>query len=207
MNGLSSGTGRFAQPKIKFTCTCGKKYRVPASKAGKKVRCKDCKLKVRVPGDRSVSMRSRKAILAEFGIDAEAAEQAYQAEKEQGYRCTVCSVKLAEDQLAGAYGQEGLVCSDCRAAQIAERDADYKKGEGKKKKPAQLDKWSSGTSAEAAQKKALGYAALFFVGTAGFASSVLGLGALGAAAAAAAVAGIGYRVVFKAEYTPEDEEE
>lgn len=202
---LTSETGRYAQPKISFSCSCGKKYRVAASKAGKKVRCKGCRIKVTVPGgDRQISMRSRKAILAELGIDAEAAERAYEAEKESGYRCTVCDAKLADDQLKDAYGEAGLTCSDCRAAQIAERGADYKQDGEKKKKDKKLDKWTTARSAEEVRKKALGYAALFFAGTAGLASSVFGLGALGTVGVASAVAYVGYRTVFKAEYVAAD---
>ena len=33
---------------------------------------------------------------------------------------------LNQDDLADAYGAEGLVCSNCRAAQVAERETEYK---------------------------------------------------------------------------------
>ena len=71
MNSVSSGTGRVTPPKIEVECRCGKKYRVSAEKAGKKLRCKKCRSKLVVPGGKKgqISMRSRKAILAEFGID------------------------------------------------------------------------------------------------------------------------------------------
>ena len=43
-----SASTRLDPPKIEFNCTCGKRYRVPADKAGKRVRCKNCRLKVRL---------------------------------------------------------------------------------------------------------------------------------------------------------------
>lgn len=197
MNGLTSGTGRFAQPKIKFSCSCGKKYRVSSSKAGKRVRCKNCRLKIRVPGNPAISMRSRKAILAEFGIDAEQAEQEYRAERERGYTCTLCGSKLATDGLRAAYGRDGLVCSSCKASQVAERG---EPSEEKKRKTAKkLESWTSGPSADAVRTKAIGYAALFCLGSAGFAHTVLGLGTAGVVVIAAAIGAIGYRAIVNAE--------
>ena len=69
MSSLSSGTGRIEPPKIEFECNCGKKYRVSATKAGKSVRCKRCRVKITVPGSMRISMRTRQAILEELGID------------------------------------------------------------------------------------------------------------------------------------------
>ena len=164
----SAESARRSPPKIEFSCTCGKRYRVPASKAGKKVRCRDCKLKVRVPaGDASISLRTRKAILDELGIDPEAAEQAYEQEKTKGYVCALCATKLDEDELPGAYGEEGLVCSSCRAANVEQR------GEQEKTKDKRLQTWSKGGSVEGAKKKAYAYGALFFAGTAGCSDSTL----------------------------------
>lgn len=207
MHGLSSGTGRFAPPKIEFKCSCGKRYRVAASKAGRAFRCKRCRIKVSVPGSRKISMRSRKAILAEFGIDAEQAQKAYEVEKEQSYACAVCATKLAEDQLKDAYGAEGLICSSCRAAQVAEREIDSKKEKKKKKEKQQLERWARGTSAGEAKAKAFKFGALFFVGTCGFVHSFFGPAAWITGGVALAVAGLGGRAIFNAEYTPYEPEE
>jgi len=196
MNGLSSGTGRFARPKIQFSCSCGKKYRVSPTKAGKRIRCKNCRLKVRVPGSQSISIRSRKAILAEFGIDAERAEREFQAERERGYACASCGGKLADDELRAAYGQDGLVCSGCRAARVEQRAEPP--GE-KQRKAKKLERWTSAPNAAAVRTKAAGYAALFCLGSAGFAHTVLGLGAVGVLVVAALVAAIGYRSIVRAE--------
>lgn len=197
----SAESARRSPPKIEFSCSCGKRYRVPASKAGKKVRCRDCKLKVRVPaGDASsISLRTRKAILDELGIDPDAAEQAYEQEKTKGYCCTVCSAKLTDDELPAAYGEEGLVCSSCRAAAVEQR------GEGAEKtKDKRLQQWSKGGSVEGAKKKAYAYGALFFAGTAGLVNSVFAAPVAVSLGVGAAVAAVGARAIFKAyEPTPE----
>jgi len=200
MNGsLSSGTSRLVPPKIEIRCNCGKRYRVSATKAGKRVRCKNCRLKITVPGgDGPISMRSRKAILAEFGIDPEQAEQAYELEKKNGYLCALCSAKLRDDDLKAAYGEAGLVCSSCRASAVGERPgADEKKEKKKAKK--ELDSWTTGISPEAARRKALGFGALFFFGTAGFGYNVIGLGVVLSLVIAAAVAYGGARAILNSE--------
>ena len=204
---MSSSTGRFTQPKIEFSCICGKKYRVKAEKAGKKVRCKRCRAKCEVPGDTAISMRTRKAILDEIGIDADAAERAYEAEQEAGYACAVCANPLADDQLKAAYGEEGLICSDCRAHQIEERGLDYKRGDdkAKKKQDAKLDRWTASPELEQVKRKALGFSALFLVGTGGLVHNVFGAELWVTALVAATVAFVGYRMILKTEYVPADE--
>lgn len=196
----SAESARRSPPKIEFSCSCGKRYRVPASKAGKKVRCRDCKLKVRVPaGDASISLRTRKAILDELGIDPDAAEQAYEEQKTKGYVCTLCAADLSDDELPAAYGEEGLVCSTCRAANVEQR------GEAAEaKKDRRLQAWSKGGSVEGAKKKAWGYGALFFAGTAGLVNSVFAAPVVVSLGVGVAVAAVGARAIFKAyEPTPE----
>jgi DNA-directed RNA polymerase subunit RPC12/RpoP len=203
MSSLSSGTGRLDPPKIEFECTCGKKYRVKATKAGKTVRCKRCRIKLTVPGSMKISMRTRQAVLEELGIDPEQSAKAYEQEKEQGYRCSACDKKLVQDELRDAYGSEGLTCSDCRAADVDTRDAEYKKEE-KKKEPKHLEEWTvNATTPEAARRKALGFGALFLIGTTGLLNTVgvlFGSPGFGAALAIGlVVAGIGARSIYKAE--------
>lgn len=204
---LSSNTGRLTPPKIEFRCTCGKRYRVPADKAGRKVRCKNCRLKVQVPGERQVSLRTRQAILEELGIDPEAAEHAYREEKRlEGYVCVVCDARIPEEALKAAYSTEGLVCEECRARQVQQRELGDPVENERKKKKKKLERWSSGVTPEEASKKARAYGALFLVGTAGLLWS-LGLSFWLAAPAACAVAYAGARAVLRSELGPEVEAE
>ena len=158
MSVLSSDTGRFISlAKIDVTCTCGKKYRVSAKKAGKRVRCKKCRSKIQVPGaapDGAVSMRSRKAILAEFGIDPDSAEERYEEEQNQSYNCSVCACELNEAQLKNSYGEGGLTCSGCRSSEKREADSDNV-----------LDAWTKAGTPEAARRQALTKGTLILVGT------------------------------------------
>lgn len=207
---LSSGTGRLTPPKITFACTCGKRYKVPATKAGKSVRCKGCRLKITVPSDGQISMRTRKAILSEFGIDAEAAEQAYAHKKRlDGYVCGVCSKRIPEANLKASYMESGLACEDCRAAQVEQRElGDPVENERKKKaKEKKLDRWSTGKSAREANLKAKGFGGLFFFGLLGLLSTVFGLSWWLAGPIALVVAFAGGRAVYKNEYVPEEDEE
>lgn len=203
MSRTSAESARRPASKIEFSCSCGKRYRVPASRAGKKVRCRDCGTKVSIPGDSNISLRTRKAILDELGIDPDAAEKAYSTEQQTSYVCTLCATKLAEEELQAAYGEEGLVCSSCRAAAVEQRGDG---AEGTKKKAKKLEKWSKdGLTVEGAKRKAYAYGLLFFAGTAGFVNAFfdpmlavsLGVGAV--------VAVLGGRAIFKA-YEPVPEE-
>ena len=210
MHGLSSGTGRLTPPKIEIRCACGKCYRVPAKKAGKRFRCKNCRLKIRVPkNEADISVRSRKAILEEFGIKASAAEREYEVEKERGYTCSQCNAKLIEDQLAGAYQPNGLVCSDCQVAEINQRDSEAiveteKEKKKKKKEKKDLD-WSRRDSVASVKKKALAMGALFFVGIVGFIHTFFAPTLMITIPVAGAIALFGGHSVFKAAYISEDD--
>ncbi|MCO5166963.1 MAG: zinc-ribbon domain-containing protein [Planctomycetes bacterium] len=197
----SAESARRSPPKIEFACSCGKRYRVPASKAGKKVRCRACRLKTRVPGDAAISLRTRKAILDELGIDPDAAEKAYEQEQVQGYSCARCAASLTEEELPGAYGEEGLVCASCRAAEVEQRG---EHDEERKKKDKRLQTWSKQGSVDAAKKKAWAYSALFFAGTAGFVHSFFAPALVVSLGVGALVAAAGGRAIFAAyEPTPE----
>lgn len=186
MNGLSSGTGRFAAPKIEVKCRCGKRYRVKATKAGKRVRCKSCRSQLEVPGAEeqgAISMRSRKAILAEFGIDADEAQERYQAEQDQTYACSVCSAEISEALLKTSYGPAGLTCAGCRSEKAAERAGE------KSPEDVALSRWTRAGSPEAARRQALAKGALILVGTTcllQFAIPVWGAGLIAAVLATAA---------------------
>jgi DNA-directed RNA polymerase subunit RPC12/RpoP len=186
MSVLSSDTGRFISlAKIDVKCRCGKKYRVSANKAGKRLRCKKCRSKIQVPGastDGAVSMRSRKAILAEFGIDPDSAEERYEEEKNQTYNCSVCSCELNEAQLKNSYGADGLTCAGCRSDEKRESES----GSGSDNV---LDAWTKSGTPEAARRQALTKGTLILVGTTcllQFFMPVWGAGLIAAAVALAA---------------------
>jgi DNA-directed RNA polymerase subunit RPC12/RpoP len=184
---------RFTQPKIEFACTCGKKYRVAANKAGKHVRCKNCRLRVQVPdGDTNISARTRTAILDELGINTEIKKTS----TPKRYACSLCGAKIKE--VGSAYGEAGLVCALCRETMGggAATEAAPSEKKGKKKKKKQLDTWTRGVDPEAARNKALAYGGLFFLGTLGFCFNVLSLGWLGSIAAAGAVAYGGGKSIY-----------
>ncbi len=191
MSVLSSGTGRFAQAKIEVKCVCGKRYRVSHEKAGKRLRCKKCRSKIDVPGassDGAISMRSRKAILEELGIDADSAEQRYEAEKSQTYSCSVCSCDIDPSQLKTSYGEAGLVCAGCRSKDKQEKGA---------KSDNVLESWNRKGSPEAARRQALTKGALILVGTTCLLQFAMPV--WGAALAAAVLAGAASRQIYKME--------
>ena len=192
MNSVSSGTGRVTPPKIEVECRCGKKYRVSAEKAGKKLRCKKCRSKLVVPGGKKgqISMRSRKAILAEFGIDAEEATERYEAKKDKTYTCSACSAEIPESKLKSCYSDEGLRCGECRTK-------DKKK---KSESDEGLDRWTTARSTpQKAKKKALGMSALFGLGSAGFVHTFFGPAAWITVSVALAVAALGGRTIYNHE--------
>lgn len=191
MSVLSSGTGRFAQAKIEVKCVCGKRYRVSHEKAGKRLRCKKCRSKIEVPGtssDGAISMRSRKAILEELGIDADSAAQRYEEEKSQSYSCSVCSCAIDPSQLKKSYGEAGLTCAGCRA--------DSKKKE-KSKSDNELETWTRKGSPEAARRQALTKGALILVGTTCLLQFAMPV--WGAALAAVVLAGAAGSQIYKLE--------
>jgi hypothetical protein len=187
-----------ADDKIEFACSCGKKYRDPASRAGKQVRCRSCRVKVRVPGrETSISLRTRKAILGELGIDPDQAEQEFEEEQKKSYVCSLCASTIAEEELSGAYSADGIVCTTCRAAAVEQRGDDP----DKKKKAKRIEKWSREGSVEGAKKKAWAYGALFFLGTAGFVHSIFAAPVIVTLGVATVLASVGGRAIFKA-YEP-----
>ena len=190
-----------ADDKIEFACSCGKKYRVPAARAGKQIRCRNCRVKVRVPGDASISLRTRKAILGELGIDPEEAAQKFEAEKKKSYVCSLCASTIEEEELSGAYSEDGIVCGTCRAAAVEQRGDDP----DKKKKAQRIEKWSREGSVDVAKKKAWAYGALFFLGSAGFVHSIFAAPVVVTIGVAAVLASVGGRAIFKA-YEPVPEQ-
>jgi hypothetical protein len=152
---------------ITFRCLCGKGYRVPAAKAGKRVACKACGEHIRVPGIPLLSRSSRGDILLSVGIDPEAAERKFNEEqllesnrekaKKKTYRCTRCEDPFESGELASAYYKGELVCTGCREIQKKAPDT----GEGRRVRAAV----AVGEPRTGAQTFA--YAGLFFLGFAG----------------------------------------
>lgn len=201
----STSSARVPAAKIEISCDCGKRYRVPARKAGKKITCKACGESVRIPKPKKpdVSQRSRQQILAELGIDPMAAEEAYKAEvarrtkKSKAYHCTRCSQELVESELKGAYVEGELVCSSCRAsAEVSDRKAEREAEEKKRKGPAAVE-LTTAPDPQKALAAALGYGALFLVGIAGPLYFVADLGGLASFGLGLVVAGIGAATVYR----------
>ncbi len=201
---MSTSSARLPQEKVSVKCKCGKKYRVPANKAGKKVACKGCGDKLKIPRDRNVSERSRGNILAELGIDPVAAEQAYKQEidrraQKRTYRCTRCEGEIGADEVKGAYVAGELVCTSCRASDAvvdrkAEREAQEKKAKGGK---AAVELISDHRDPKKAVASAIGLGAVFLIGVLGPLWAVVGMGFLKAFAIAFVVAAVGGGAVYR----------
>ena len=162
--------------KISITCQgCRTKYRVPAEKAGKRVRCRKCKAKISVPA-RDISLRTRNVILDELGI-------------------------THDDQPCYTPGKNG---DDVDVAALFGMDADSadeesSEGEGeKKKKKRELKTYVRREDPKRAQYKAGGIAGLVLLGGLGFARSVLFLGWPLAAVLAVVLAAVTFKVAADA---------
>lgn len=196
---MSTSSARLPVHKVLVECTCGKKYRVPALKAGKKITCKKCGEKVRVPRETNVSERSRGNILASLGIDPVAAGEAYKAEvaRREGkktYRCMRCEGEIGANELKGAYVQGELVCPGCRATdEVADRKAERAKEAQKEAAKALVTDYRDPI---AARRAALGYGVLFFVGIAGPLLSLTSM-RVGSIAIALVVAVLGALTVYR----------
>lgn len=200
---MSSSMGSTRLPeegeKIEVRCKCGKKYRVSASKAGQEVRCKACKMRIPVPGEQKISLRTRNAILDELGIKTEDQKPA-----EGTYRCALCQAKLVGEDVRDAYGSDGLICGLCREQMGGGAPSSgAPAGEGEKKKKKELDTWVRQGSQKAALIRAAGYAALFFVGIACFTHSLFAPHPVVTFLVAAATAALGGWQIHKG-YQPVD---
>jgi hypothetical protein len=196
-------SARLTPPKLEVACKCGKRYRVGREKAGKRFRCKNCRLKVRIPEEDSggISLRTRRAILAEVGIDPETAEKEFESGK-KNYRCTLCNLKLKGADFEGAYGPEGLVCSPCRETispdQESEVDETPSSSEPKKKKKKkELESWSTQGTERDAKIKAAGFGTLFLVGIGCFIHSIFSPAIPVTILVASAAAGLGAQQIYK----------
>ena len=115
--------------KISVRCNCGKGYRVSNAKAGKKIKCKGCGEKIKVPGIRALSQSSRGAILRSVGIDPDEASRNWEDESsraggdKKSWKCSRCAAPLEASELKGAYVQGELVCSVCREGLEDRREA------------------------------------------------------------------------------------
>lgn len=157
--------------KIRVRCKCGKGYRVAPKKAGKKITCKGCGERVKVPGIRALSKSSRGNILLSVGIDPEASHRAWEEESSRSnggatkkWKCSECAAPLESGELKGAYIMGELVCSVCRAGLEDRREG--REGEERAKKHADVAILTA-MSPERAKRLGVLYGALFFVGFAG----------------------------------------
>jgi DNA-directed RNA polymerase subunit RPC12/RpoP len=196
---MTSESARLDPPKIEFACTCGKRYRVSPDKAGSRIRCKKCKLKVTVP-QREVSGRSRAAILAGLGIDPATAQDAYDRERARqearkqlaeaerqaeklGYRCSKCDALIESGEVPESYsGEEGLLCSECKKK--------------KEKRPAVA--LISTETPEQTLRATIGYLALFAAGFTGFLDAFTSLSLAASIAIALPAAALGAYIVYRA---------
>jgi hypothetical protein len=184
--------------KIPVKCECGKGYRVAARKAGKRITCKGCGKKVRVPGERILSKSSRGAILLSVGIDPVRAERNWEEEssKSKGgktWKCSRCAAPLEPTELTGAYVEGELVCSVCRAGLEDRRDAREGKRPLKKDEVAIL----SAPNPERARRQGFLYGGLFFVGFTGPLWAVFHLHLVVALLAGALIAAGGGWLVYR----------
>ncbi len=175
---------------ISFRCSCGKNYRAPVHKAGKRVVCKACGERVRIPGVPLLSKSSRGNILLSVGIDPEAAERAFNEEqllessrgkaKKKTYHCTRCEDAFDSSELPNAYFEGELVCAGCR--NILKKDPNEARRD---KTPAVA------IGAPRSNAHAFAHAGLFFLGFAGPAWTIFHLHGALAVAIGLAVALVG----------------
>jgi DNA-directed RNA polymerase subunit M/transcription elongation factor TFIIS len=196
-----NSSARLPALKVSAKCKCGKRYLVPAAKRGKKIACKACGGAFKVPRDSIVSRSARGKILADLGIDPEAAERNYKAEAERNaqpvktYRCTKCDGTMQASDLKGAYIKGELVCPGCRAsAEVMDRREEERKAERKQKDVLLTEEVFH---PERAMARALGYGALFFVGVAGPLFFVVGARAILAVALGLVIALVGGTMVYR----------
>jgi hypothetical protein len=158
--------------KIRILCGCGKRYGVPAAKAGKRIRCKECGANHRVPGPHALAETERDSILRELGIDPDEAKRGYEAEKlrvssadtQRIYHCVKCMTSLeSSGELAGAYVKGDLLCAGCRDSGEVEqrtRAAEEKKDDDRRALVIATHK----RDPVAALGHAVGHGALVFLG-------------------------------------------
>jgi transcription elongation factor Elf1 len=151
---------------------------VPPFRDGKRVKritCKACGEKVRVP--RQLSRSSVQKVLVSAGIDPAAALQAYEDERSREhereessrarvYRCTRCGLDMiGSSDLRGAYVKGELVCSGCRAVdEIVDKRASER--EPRRLTPSAKAKTRRRRGDERRLAVSVGYGVLFFLGTA-----------------------------------------
>ena len=195
--------------RLEVACSCGARYRLPSRLAGGSARCRRCKRKSRVPHQRSFSCDTRRFILSEFGIDARAAEQAY--ETEQSLRCAWCDRQVSRS--IRRRGESKPLCGTCRD-KIGEPEDDLidmdallegledLEGLEELDEAAPLTHWSSSPKFGQAARKTLGYAFLFMLGFSGLSFTLFGCDLVDSVLVATAVAGVGACMVFQGEYGP-----
>lgn len=161
---------------VQLRCVCGKRLRVSDGLHRKDVRCTDCE------------EQEDRALLKSFGIDPDAARASYEQERRRRFRCSRCARRLVEQELPpdADAREDDLLCGTCHAAAVEQRAAPAEKP--RSRKPAAV---APRETAADVRRRAWAYGGLFFLGVAGFMSTIVGTGAVLALliASVAAVAG------------------
>lgn len=161
------------------------------------LRCRECRRRIRKPRrgvPRSDVVRcvdcADRALLRECGIDPDDARAAYEAERRRRLRCSRCD-RAVGDELDGPADAD-VVCDTCQAAEVEQRGAPA----DDPRRPG-VPLFAAADELEAT-RRAWAYGVFFFVGIAGFMSTLVGTTAVPSAVVALAVAVVGGRATWDA---------
>lgn len=167
----------------------------PTRPAAVELRCRVCARRIRKPArgvPRSDLVRcvecADEALLRSFGIDPAAARAAWEREQRRRRRCSRCGGRADLDDARATDGE--LVCATCRAADMELRRSPDAEEERPRPRPA-----VAAVDAAAALRRACAHAALFLVGCAAFARTLLGADLAVSALVGAVAAWVGGRMV------------
>lgn len=175
---------------VKVRCACGHRFQVAQAARGQRVPCAGCAREVRIPAASQRKHDSR-ALLAALGIDPDAAQRAYEAERRRKLCCGLCAGPLDEAERARDVPEDQLACASCRSAEVKTR------GLPDEAKPRTLPSRRQPREAELRARVAA-YGALFLVGTTGFVHSLVGAGPVVALVVGLGVAAVGAHAVTRA---------
>jgi len=175
---------------VAFRCRCGQKFSVSAAHRGRRIRCRRCRAKARVPGDRPAAAAGerdldtcdRRRILEQMGIDPRTARAAWSDERRRGRRCFYCAGRLDPAERA-------IVCASCRASTSPAAHPAEGSGEAGAHRPLVADPADDPHGLDLLPtRRAAAYGALFLAGYGGLAHTVFGAGLAVAVAVAVALA-------------------
>lgn len=183
--------------RVVIRCTCGKRYRVSASRSGREIRCRGCDARIRVGSE--VRSTNTARLLVGLGIDPEASQKRYweeakarsRVDRERGYRCGRCHGEIGKDEVAEAYHKGELVCAGCRAGDVVEDRARERAVEEQATAACAPPEQAGRGKARRGFGSAVAYGALFFAGLAGPLVVVAGLSPFVAMPLALALASAG----------------